>query len=137
MNFLQIETAVKSRLARILEKIPERRSHCVSTETESDNSSTQFLQMQKNHIIDLQEHFERYFITLPVFEFNSERNDINFIKSYLLLFIVNDRDVEPIVIKKKPISLFSSNLIMFNSLIFLCFFGGATNLDSYLKAKKL
>ena len=69
MNFLQIETAIKSRLASIQESINQRRSHCVGIEAEDDiskNSSTQFLKTQKNQLIDLQEHFERYCNTIPV-----------------------------------------------------------------------
>ena len=60
MNFLQIETAVKSRVVLLLETLKERRSHCAGFEAEDDNSSTGFLQMQKNQLIDLHEHFERY-----------------------------------------------------------------------------
>ena len=48
---------------------------------EEKELSTQFLQMQKNQLIDLQEHFERYCNTLPVFGFNSAKYDINLIKS--------------------------------------------------------
>ena len=43
MNFLWFETTIKSKLARILETLNERRSHCVGTEAEDGNSSTQFL----------------------------------------------------------------------------------------------
>ena len=60
--FLQVETAIQSRLARILKTLNQRRSHCVGIDTKdgiSDNSSTQLLQMKKNQLIDLQEHFER------------------------------------------------------------------------------
>ena len=67
---------------------------------EEKELSTQFLQMQKNQLIDLQEHFERYSHALPVFGFNSARYDINLIKSYLLPILVNERQIEPAVIKK-------------------------------------
>ena len=56
--------------------------------------------MQKNELFDLQEHFERQGNVLPVFGFNSAKYDINLIKSYLLPILVNERDIEPIVIKK-------------------------------------
>ena len=56
---------------------------------EDKELSTQLLRMQKNQLIDLQEHFERYCNTLPVFGFNSAKYDINLIKSYLLPFLVN------------------------------------------------
>ena len=70
----------------------------------------QFLQVQKNQLIDLQELFEKYCNALPVFRFNSARYVINLIKSYLLPVLVNERDIEPTV------------------------GGGSTNLDSFLKA---
>ena len=62
--------------------------------------STQFLQMQKSQLIELQEHLERYCNVLPVFGFNSAKYDINLIKSYLLPILNNERNIEPIVIKK-------------------------------------
>ena len=65
MNFLHTETAIKSKLARILETLSPRRSNRVGIEAEHDNSSTQLLEMQKNQLIDLQKHFERYCNTLP------------------------------------------------------------------------
>ena len=99
-NFLQIETAIKSRLARNLETLNQRRSHCVGTEVEHDKSVTQFFQLHKNQLLDLQEHFERYCNKLPVFGFNGARYDMNLIKSYWLLILVNKRDIEPTVIKK-------------------------------------
>ena len=70
-NVLQNETAKNSRLARIPETLKQRRSHCAGVEMEEDNSSTQFLQMQKTQYIDLQEHFERFSKILPVFQVNS------------------------------------------------------------------
>ena len=62
--------------------------------------STQFLQMQKDQLIDLQEHFERYCNTFPIFGFNSAKYDINLIKSYLLPILVNERTNESTVIKE-------------------------------------
>ena len=77
-------------MCAILEQLNQRRNQakrvsnfvddCVMEEEEKD-SSTQFLQMQKNHLIDLQEHLERYCNVLPVFGFNSAKYDINLIKS--------------------------------------------------------
>ena len=75
-NFLQKETATKSWLALILKTLNQGRSRWVGIEAEVDdsgNSSTQFLQTQKNQLIDLQEHFERQCKTLPVFGFNKAR----------------------------------------------------------------
>ena len=62
--------------------------------------STQFLQIQKNQLLELQQHFERYVSTLPVFGFNSGKYDLNLIKSYLLHYLIHERDIQPTVIKK-------------------------------------
>ena len=96
---------------------------------------TQFLQMQKNHLIDLQEHFERYCNTLPIFGFNSAKYDINLIKSYLLPILVNERQIEPTVIKKANqfVSFKFGDVQLLDIMNFL---GGATSLDSFLKAYK-
>ena len=73
MNFLQSENVLKSRLVRMIETLNHHRSHSVGIEAEDHNRSTLFLQMQKEQIVDLQDHFERYRKTLPVFGFNKER----------------------------------------------------------------
>ena len=67
-------------------------------------ASTQFLQIQKNQLIDLQVSLERYCNVLSVFNFNSAKYDLNLIKSYLLPILVNERDIEPTVIKKRTSS---------------------------------
>ena len=106
LNFFEVETAIKIKLCAILGQLNQRRhglsnfvDDCIVEDEEKD-LSTQFLQMQKNQLIDLQEHFERYCNVLPVFGFNSANYDINLIKSYLLPILVNERDIEPTVIKK-------------------------------------
>ena len=107
---------------------------CIVEDEEKD-LSTQFLQMQENQLIDLQEHFELYCNVLPVFGFNSAKYDINLIKSYLLPILVNERDVEPTVIKKanKFVSFKFGDIQLLDIMNFL---GGATSLDSFLKAYK-
>ena len=90
LNFFEVETTIKIKLCATLEQINQRPNRaervssfvvdCIVVEEEKD-LSTQFLQMQKNQIIDLQEHFERYCNVLPVFGFNSAKYDINLIKS--------------------------------------------------------
>ena len=55
---------------------------------------------RKNQLIDLQESLERYCSFLPVFGFDTAKYDLNLIKSDLLLILVNERDIEPTVIKK-------------------------------------
>ena len=90
LNFIEVETTTKIKLCATLEQLNQRPNRaervssfvvdCIVDEEEKD-LSTQFLQMQKNQIIDLQEHFERYCNVLPVFGFNSAKYDINLINS--------------------------------------------------------
>ena len=108
LKFLEIETAIKSKLTRTLESLNKRRcrnqrvfdfeDHCFEDDNEEKDASTQSLQMQKNQLVELQEHLERYCNVLPVFGFNSAKYDINLIKSYLLPLLMNERNMEPIVI---------------------------------------
>ena len=100
---------------------------------EEKELSTLFLQMQKNQLIDLQEHFERYCNTLPVFGFNLAKYDINLFKSYLLPILVNKRQIEPIVIKKANqfVSFKFGDVLLLDNMNFL---GGTISLDSFLKA---
>ena len=94
INFVQFETAIKNRLARILEVLKQRRCHCVGIEEEdenSGNSSSHFLQMQKYQLIHLQDQFERQCFSIPVFDFNNTSFDINLIKCYLLPMLVSER----------------------------------------------
>ena len=72
---------------------------------------------------------------LPVFGFNSAKFDLNLIKSYLLPVLVIERDIEPTVIKraKQFVSLIFSD-IQFSDIV--NFLGGATSLESFLKAYK-
>ena len=107
----------------------------VEDEQEEKGLSTQFLQMQKNQLIDLQEHFERYCNVLQVFGFNSAKYDINLIKSYLLPILVNEKDIEPTVIKKAN-QFVSFKFGDIQLLYIMNFLGGATSLDSFLKAYK-
>ena len=106
--FLDIETTKKIKLGSILEKLTQRHNRQESgrvdmSQDDCDNGicvSTQFLQIQKNQLIDLQESLERFCNVLPVFGFNSAKYNLNSIKSYLLPILVNERDIEPTVIKK-------------------------------------
>ena len=91
--------------------------------------------MQKNQLIDLQEHFESYCNVLPVFGFNSAKYDIDLIKSYLVPILVSERVIEPTVIKKANqfVSFKFGDIQLLDIMNFL---GGATSLDSFLKAHK-
>ena len=142
LKFLEIETAIESKLTRTLESPDERRrnqrvfdfeDHCFENDNEQKDASTQVLQMQKNQLIELQEHLERYCNVLPVFGFNSAKYDINLIKSYLLPILINERNMEPIVIKKANqfVSFKFGDVQLLDIMNFL---GGATSLDSFLIA---
>ena len=143
LNFLEVETAIKRKLCAILEQLNQRRNRAERVSNfvddyvveEEEVLSTQFLQMQKNQLVDLQEHFERYCNVLPVFGFNSAKYDINLIKSYLLAIFKNKRDIEPTVIKKAN-QFVSFKFGVIQLLDIMNFLGGATSLDSFLKAYK-
>ena len=143
-KFASIQGIINSRVKAIFEKLNERKSlttpafdfedECIEEEEEAD-MSTQFLQMQKNQLLDLQQHFERYINTLPVFGFNSGKYDLNLIKSYLVPYLIHERDIQPTVIKKANHSVsFKFSDVQF--LDILNFLGRATSLDSFLKAYK-
>ena len=144
LNFIEVETSIKVKLCAILEQFNQKRNQaerlsnfvddCILEEEEKD-LSTQFLQMQKNQLIDLDEHFERYCNVLPLFGFNSAKYDINPIKSYLLSILVSERGFESIVIKKANhyVSLEFGDIQLLDIMNSL---GGATNLDSFLKVYK-
>ena len=95
-------------MTRTLESLNERRcrnqrvfefeDQCSEDDNEEKDASAQFLQKQKNQLIELQEHLERYCNVLPVFGFNSAKYDINLVKSYLLPILMNERIMKPTVI---------------------------------------
>ena len=94
-----------------------------------------FLRIQKNQLIDLKQPSERYVNILPVFGFNSGRYDLNLIKSYLIPYLICDKEIEPTVIKKaNDFISFKFGDVQF--LDIMNFLGGATTLDSFLKAYK-
>ena len=90
---------------------------------------------KKNHLIDLQKSLGRYCIVLPVFALNSSVYYLKLTKSYLLPILVNERDIEPTVIKKAN-QFMSLKLGDVRLLDIMNFLGGATSLDSSLKACK-
>ena len=145
LKFLEIETAIKINLTRTLESFNEHRcrnqrvfefeDHCFEDDNEEKDASTQFLQMQKNQLIELQEHVERYCNVLPVFGFNSAKYDNNLIKSCLLPILNNESNVEPTVIKKTN-EFVSFKIGDVQLLDIMNFLGGATSLDSFLEAYK-
>ena len=56
--------------------------------------------MPENQLVELQEKLERHCNVLPVFVFISAKYDINLIKSYLLPFLIDERKMEPTVIRQ-------------------------------------
>ena len=108
--FFDIETTINIKLGSIFEKLTQRHNRREQADLDDcDNgtcSSTQFLQIQKKQLIDLQELSERYCNVLPIFDFNSAKNDLNLIKSYLLPILVTESNNEPTVRKKsEPVYL--------------------------------
>ena len=145
LKFLEIQTAIKSKLTRTLESLNERRycnqrvfefaDHCFEDDKEEKDASTQFLLMQKNQLIELQEHLERYCNVLPVFGYYNAKYDINLIRAYLLPILINERNMEPAV-NKKAYQFVSFKFGDVQLLDIMNFLGGATSLDSFLKAYK-
>ena len=108
--FFDIETTINIKLGSILEKLTQRHDRGEQADLDDcDNetcTSTQFLQIQKKQLTDLQEHLELYCNILPIFGYNSAKNDLNLKKTYLLPILVNERNIEPNVIKKsEPVYL--------------------------------
>ena len=134
-KFLAVEAEIKTRLSDIysrLQIVSETQPN-ISSETEDSNVSKSFLQIQQKQLLDLQRHFNNYVDTLPVFGFNSGKYDLNLIKAYLIPHLLNDRDIQPTVIKKaNQFISFKFDDIQF--LDILNFLAGATSLDSFLKA---
>ena len=95
--FFDIKTTINFELGSILEKLTQRHDRTEQAGLDDcDNktcTSTQFLQIQKKQLTDLQEHLERYCNFLPVSGFNSAKYDLNLIKSYLLPILVNERNI--------------------------------------------
>ena len=117
------------------QRVFEFEDHCFEDDDEEKDVSTQFLQMQKNQLIVHHEHLARYCIVVPVFGFNSAKYDINLIKSSLLPILINERNMEPTVIEKANqfVSFKFGDVQLLDIMNFL---GGATSLDSFLKAYK-
>ena len=134
-KFLAVEAEIKTRLSDIysrLQIVSETQPN-ISSETEDSNVSKSFLQIQQKQLLDLQRHFNNYVDTLPVFGFNRGKYDLNLIKAYLIPHLLNDRDIQPTVIKKaNQFISFKFGDIQF--LDILNFLAGATSLDSFLKA---
>ena len=113
LKFSEIGTSVKTKPNQNFYTLKQRRCRkepvleiedaCIEEKEEEKEEQyvlTHFSQTQKNQLLDLQDHFERYCNVLPVFGFISAKHDIYFIKSYLLPLLVDDWKIEIIVINK-------------------------------------
>ena len=110
----------------------EYKDECIEDLEEAD-MITQFLRTQKKQLIDLKQNLERYVNILPVFGFNSGRYDLYLIKSYLIRYLIRDKEQETTVIKKaNDFISFKFEDVQF--LDIMKFLGGVTTMDSFLKA---
>ena len=142
--FLDIKKTIKIELGNVLENLTQRHNrpeHATFDVSEDDCDNTicasiEFLQIQKVQIFDLQESLERFCNVLTVFGFNCAKYDHDLLKSSLLPIIVNERDIEPTVIKKAN-QFISFIFGDFQLLDITNFLGGETRLDSSLKAHKI
>ena len=101
-------------------------------QVEEDSNSTRDRRELK-FLSSLRQDLENYCSTIPVFDFNSSRYDLNLIKEYLLPHLLTERNVVPNVIRtgNKYIGM---NSVGWQFLDILNFLGGATTLDNFLKA---
>ena len=106
-KFHDLERKVSDRMSNIFQELNERcqihptesfefEDECIE-DTEETDMSTQFMRMQ---LIDLKKNLERYVNKLPVFGFNSGRCALRLIKSYLIPYLIIDKEAEPMVIGK-------------------------------------
>ena len=141
-KFSFIENAIKTRLNSFFEKLNERKNASTPMfefqyieEKEEINMSTKFLQIHKNQLLELQQHIELYVNTLTVFGCNSGKYDLDIINSYLLHYLIHERDIQLTVIRKAKhfVSFKFGDVQLLDILNIL---GGATSLDSFLTAYK-
>ena len=141
--FFHVEITTKTELGSILEKLSQRHNRRESARFDMSQdvcdseicAKTQFLQIQKNQLIDLRESRKRYCNVLPVFGFNSAKYDLKVIKSYLLPILNKEQDIEATVIKKTN-QFISFKFGDIQLLDIMKFPDVATSLDSFLKAYK-
>ena len=93
--FVGLRLKKNNKLGSILEILNQR--HNLREQASLDDcdnercASTQFPQIQKNQLVDLQDFSESYCKVLPVLNFHSGRVDFSPIKSFLLRIPVNER----------------------------------------------
>ena len=137
--FPDIGRILKIKLGSMLEKLTQRHNRREQASLDDCDirrlAYTQFLQIEKNQQIDLQEHLKGFCNALAVFGFNNAKHDLYLIKSYLLPLPDNERDIEPTFIKEtNQFVLFKfGDLQLLDILIFNV---RAINLESFMEAYK-
>ena len=137
MRFKDVSTALCDKITNFSNAMfSDETEHTKNLAFHPHGFSKKFLDKKKNVLLDLQRKLEDYISTIPVFGFNSSRYDLNLIKSYLIPILVNEKNLEPRVVKKTNqfISLKFGNVHLLDILNFV---GGATTLDSFLKAYEI
>ena len=148
LRFIAVETAIKIKLSRILGQLNHRHSQreqiidfdddeYFNDTVEEKELSTQFLQMQRNQLIDLQEHFGRYCNTLPLLVLTVQSMISNGSSLICCQFLLTNDKLNQQLSKKLIANQFVSSkfgdVLLLDNLNFL---GGATSLHSFLKAYK-
>ena len=144
-NIQDNEVAVNERMKKIFDQLNERGKNYSRSQFEYEDEciegleeaymSTQLLRIQKNQLTDLKQHLVRYVNTLPVFGFNSGRYDLNLIKSYLIPYLIRNKEHETSTIKKAN-DFISFKLGDVQFLEIMKLLNGATTLDSFFKDHK-
>ena len=140
LKLLEIETSVKSKLNQTFcflnqrrcrkEPVLEFQDECIEEEEEEQDVSTVF-RNTKYSIDRIAGSLGNILHCSSNLSLQQRKCDIKLLKSYLLPLLVNERDIEPIVIKKA--NRFVSFKFGFFQLLDMLNFLGATSLDSFLK----
>ena len=139
-KFHDIENNIKKRVSAF------STNEVVSTKKKLESTQIKVSSMRKKQLhplffsalkkmFDLTKHLERYTNTLPAFGFNTVRYNINLIKSYLIHYLINGKDIVTSIIKKVDhCALFKFGDILLLNIMKLL--GGATTLDFFIKTYK-
>ena len=96
---------------------------------------TKFVSQLNSYRYKKTNYFWNVIAMFNLFGCNSAKYDLNLVKSYLLPILVNERDIEPTVIKKAN-QFISFKFGDIQPLDIINFHGGAKSLGSFLKAYK-
>ena len=134
-RFADVTSAVYEKLEELSDSDQAYLKESGSTKMCAQEFSRKILNQRKRDLLNLQKTLNNYLSTFPVFGFNSGKYDLNFLKSYLIPTLIKEKGLQPRVIKKTNqfISLKFGNVQMLDIMKFI---GGATTLDSVLKAYK-